>query len=70
MHTYAHEVQSTQLTKNSNTQQSSCLKSIIGNILKSPIININFGNNCIPYRHTLFGQTTKQTLNNFKSQKP
>ena len=55
-----------------NTIQLRCLKSIIGKILKSLIININFESwkYCIICRHRLFGQTTKQPLNKFEPQKP
>ena len=31
---------------------------------------MNLENYCIPSRHRLFGQTTKQPLNNFEPQKP
>ena len=30
----------------------------------------NLENYCIPHRHRLFGQTTKQPLKNFEPQKP
>ena len=33
-------------------------------------INLNLENYSIPRRHRLFGQTTKQPLNNFELQKP
>ena len=52
----------------------SCLKSIIGKILKSLIIYIDFENltenYCIPHKHRLIDQTTKQTLSNFEPQNP
>ena len=48
-----------------NTPQFSFLKSIIGKILKSLIINY-----CILRRHMSFDQTTKQPLTNFEHQKP
>ena len=51
-------------------QWKSCLKSIIRKILKSLISNINFENYCILCMQKLFGQTTKQPLNNFEPQKP
>ena len=31
---------------------------------------MNLGNYCIPWRHRLFGQTTKQPVNNVEPQKP
>ena len=40
-------------------------------ILKSLIVNVDFqsSNYCIPHRHRLLGQTTKQSLSNFESKK-
>ena len=51
-----------------NTPQFSCFQSIINTILKSISI-LNLENYCIRCRHRLFGQTTKQPLNNFEPQK-
>ena len=31
---------------------------------------LNLENYCIPHRHRLLGQTTKQPLSNFEPQKP
>ena len=58
--------------KTDNALKFSCLKSIIGKILKSVIINIGFesASYCISRTHRLLGQTTKQPLSNFKPQKP
>ena len=48
-------------------QNSSVSKALIGKILRSLILNLE--NYCIPYRHRLFCQTTKQPLNKFEPQK-
>ena len=50
----------------------SFLKNIFGKILKSLIINVDFEswNYCIPRRHRLLGQNTKQPLSNFEAKKP
>ena len=55
-----------------NTQEFSFSKSIIESILESLTINKNFEswNYCIRRMLRLFGQTTKQPLNNFVPQKP
>ena len=54
-----------------NTPNLSYHKSIIEKISKAMIINIDFGseNYCIPWRHRLLGQTTKQPLSNSEPQK-
>ena len=52
-----------------NTPQFGCFKNIMGifRILKSLIILLlNLENYYIRRRHRLFGQTTKQPLNNFE----
>ena len=45
---------------------------ILGKILKWLIVNVDFEslNYCIPRRHRLPGQTTKQPLSNFEPKKP
>ena len=45
---------------------------IFGKILKSLIVNVDFesSNYCIPCRHRLLGQTTKQPLSDFEPKKP
>ena len=55
-----------------NTPKFDSLKSIIGKILKSLIMNIGFKpwKLFIPRRHGLLGQTNKQPLSNFEPRKP
>ena len=52
-------------------QNSAVSKTFLGKILKS-LININFKswNYCIPHRHRLLGQASKQPLSNFEPKKP
>ena len=51
-----------------NALKFSCLKNIVGKILKLVIMNINSESYkyCIPRRHKLPGQSTKQPLSNFE----
>ena len=54
-----------------NIRKFSGLKSIIGKILKSLIINMSHDpeNYFISRRHRLLGETTKQSLSTFESKK-
>ena len=54
----------------STVNQNSVISKAFGNSLISLIINIDFEYCCIPRRHCLLGQTTKQPLRNFDPQKP
>ena len=59
------------LQKPDNTPKFSCLKNSFGKILKSEIWNVDFESwsYCIPGKHRLLIQTTKQPLSNFEPNK-
>ena len=59
------------VVKSTIHQKLSCLKSIVGKILKSLIKNdiLNPESYCIPHRQRLLGKTTKQPLSNFEPRK-